>query len=81
MRSFDYSELASWTWDNEILSYIVKNHVREKIGRFSKRDVLTECPRLGSSSVEAALKRLVEEGLIQRIGTGRKTVYVRKEDF
>ena len=75
MRDFDYSGLASRTWDNEILSYIVKNHVRKKQDAF-----LTECPRLGSSSVEAALKRLVEEGLIQRIGAGRKTVYVRKED-
>ena len=58
---------------------IVKNYVQGKIGRFSKQEVLTECPRLGSSSVEAALKRLVEERIIQRIGSGRKTLYVRKD--
>lgn len=26
MRSFDYSNLKNRTWDNEILSYVVKIH-------------------------------------------------------
>lgn len=26
MRSFDYSNLKNCTWDNEILSYVVKIH-------------------------------------------------------
>lgn len=56
---------------------IVRAYVREKIGKFSKQDVLTGCPSLGSSSVESALKKLVEDGTLIRIGAGRKTMYAR----
>ena len=37
------------------------------------------CPSLGSSSVEAALKKLVEDGTLRRLGAGRKTLYVRAD--
>jgi Fic family protein len=56
---------------------IVKAYVNERIGKFSKREVLAGCPSLGSSSVESALKKLVENGTLVRIGAGRKTLYVR----
>lgn len=36
-------------------------------------------PSLGSSSVEAALKKLVQDGTITRLGSGRKTHYVRSD--
>jgi len=57
---------------------IVKKYVEESIGVFTKQDVLINCPKLGSSSVEASLKKLVEEGILERLGTGRKTCYVKK---
>ncbi len=44
---------------------------------FTKQDILQRCPQIKSSSVEAALKRLVEEGVLYRIGTGRSTKYQR----
>lgn len=56
---------------------IVKAFVQKKIGKFSKQDVLTGWPSLGSSSVESALKKLVEDGTLIRIGAGRKTMYAR----
>ena len=56
---------------------IVKVYIKEQIGKFSKQDVLAGCPSLGSSSVESALKKLVEEGVLVRIGAGRKTLYIR----
>lgn len=40
-------------------------------------DALAACPSLGSSSVESALKKLVDEGAIIRTGTGRKTMYMK----
>jgi Fic family protein len=43
-------------------------------------DALVGCPTLGSSSVEAALKKLVNEGVVERLGSGRKTHYVRKNE-
>ena len=58
---------------------VVKAYVSERIGKFSKQEVLVGCPSLGSSSVESALKKLVEEGILVRIGAGRKTLYARAE--
>ena len=58
---------------------IVKAYTEEHIGKFSKQDVLTGCPSLGSSSVEASLKKLVEDGTLIRIGAGRKTQYARTD--
>lgn len=57
---------------------IVKTYTESTIGKFSKQDALIACPSLGSSSVESALKKLVEEGVIIRTGAGRKTMYMRK---
>lgn len=58
---------------------IVKKYTEEKIGRFTGADVIAHCPSIGRSSVLAALKQLVEEGVIERHGNGRGTYYVRKE--
>jgi hypothetical protein len=52
--------------------------VTNKIGAFTKQEALEACPSLGSSSVEAALKKLCEDGTIERIGAGRNTKYVRR---
>ncbi len=57
---------------------IVKNYSLEQIGTFTKNDALISCPSLGSSSVEAALKKLVDEGILVKLGAGRNTQYVRQ---
>ena len=56
---------------------IVKNYASKALGKFSKQDALYACPTLGSSSVEAALKKLTEEKFLLRLGSGRNTLYVR----
>lgn len=56
---------------------IVRNAVGRKIGRFTKSDIAELCYTLSASSVEVALKKLVEVGELKRIGSGRSTVYVR----
>ncbi len=58
---------------------IVKNYVLNTIGTFTKQDALICCPSLGSSSIEASLKKLVEDGTITRLGNGRNTQYVRSD--
>ena len=60
---------------------IVKRFVMNKIGVFTKQEVLISCPSLGISSVESALKKLVENGEIVRLGVGKKTHYVRSDAF
>jgi hypothetical protein len=54
--------------------------VGNTLGIFTKAQILERCPSIGSSSVEAALKRLKEEGFILRQGGGRSTTYVRNPE-
>ena len=43
---------------------IVKKAVSDRLGVFTKMEILEQCPSIKSSSVEAALKKLKEEGYI-----------------
>lgn len=56
---------------------IVKKYIEEKVGKFTSADVVVHCPSIGRSSVLASLKRLTEEGLVVKYGSGRSTYYVR----
>ena len=58
-----------------------RNLVGGRIGKFSKQEVLVGCPSLGSSSVESALKKLVDDGILIRIGAGRKTLYANADSM
>ncbi|MCR5348086.1 MAG: Fic family protein [Bacilli bacterium] len=57
----------------------VREAIKKKIGRFGKSDIMELCPDLSTSSIEIALRALVEEGFIERRGGGRSTYYVRKD--
>lgn len=61
---------------------IVTRAVEKQSGDFTKIEILRLCPTLRSSSVEAKLKKLVEDGNLQRIGKGKATKYrrVRKQE-
>ena len=48
-----------------------------KIGRFSKQDIRELCPSLSISSVEGALRKLVDSGALKREGLGKNTYYYR----
>ena len=55
----------------------VRLAVQNKIGRFIKQDIRELCPSLSLSSVEGALRKLVEAGEIKREGNGKNTFYYR----
>lgn len=57
----------------------MKKYTEEKIGKFTSADVIAHCPSIGRSSALSALKKLTEEGLIIREGSGRSTFYVRAD--
>lgn len=78
-REFENRVGFAWKSGAKSTSYdIVKQYATTKIGTFTKQDALIACPSIGSSSIEAALKKLVNDGTIERLGSGRKTHYVRK---
>ena len=72
----DRMELAS-----EKLSALemVRKVVRSQIGKITKTQVLSLCPSLSASSVEAALKKLVKSSELTKQGGGRSTFYVRTD--
>lgn len=60
---------------------IVRKAVSERLGMFTKTEILELCPSIKSSSVETALKKLKEEGYILKQGGGRNTTYVRNPEY
>lgn len=58
---------------------MVRRATMEKIGRFTKQDILELCPSLSISSVEGSLRKLVESGELKKEGAGRSTKYFRTQ--
>ncbi len=55
----------------------VRKAAQSQPGRFTKQQLAELCPALSVSSLEGALRKLVETGELRREGTGRATRYVR----
>lgn len=60
---------------------VVKRYVDGKLGKFTGAEVIANCPSIGRSSALAALKRLLEDGVILRQGAGRNTYYVKTDSI
>lgn len=50
---------------------------QQKIGSFTKQDIRELCPSLSLSSVEGALRKLVDSGELRREGSGKNVHYYR----
>lgn len=58
---------------------LVRRAAYGKIGKFTKNDIMELCPSIGKTSIENALKKLVEEGALIRHGKGKSTFYTRSD--
>lgn len=56
---------------------IVKAAVDTKVGKFTKKEIANICPSISEKSVEAALRKLVDEQYIERHGTGKNSFYAK----
>lgn len=56
---------------------MVRKAINNKIGWFTKQDIRELCPSLSVSSIEGALRKLIELGEIRREGNGKNNKYVR----
>ncbi len=56
---------------------MVRKAVNNKIGWFTKQDIRELCPSLSVSSIEGALRKLIELGEIRREGNGKNNKYTR----
>jgi len=57
----------------------LKAVIDQKIGKFSKHEILEACPDISQVTVERTLTALVKEGYIVKIGAGRSTVYSKAD--
>lgn len=57
---------------------MVEKAVNHKIGKFTKSDIMEMCPEIGRASVENALKKMCDEGKIEKHGGGRSVFYSPK---
>lgn len=56
---------------------MVRLATQYKIGRFTKQDIRELCPSISISSIEGALRKMVDNGEIKREGSGKNTFYYR----
>ena len=49
----------------------------KKVGKFTKKEIANICPSISEKSVEAALRKLVDEQYIERHGTGKNSFYAK----
>lgn len=59
---------------------MVRKAVSTILGKFSKSQIVELCPSLSVKSVESALKKLTNEGIIKKCGTGKNTFYIRNDN-
>lgn len=57
---------------------MVEKAVNSKLGKFTKSDIMELCPEIGRASVENALKKLCDDGIIEKHGGGRSVFYSPK---
>ena len=80
LRAYKELEERIQLVEDKLSAYkMVKKVVESTLGTFTKKEIMEKCPKIGSSSVESALKKLKDEGIIKSLGMGRSTKYVRQK--
>lgn len=73
----EFNERMSLVEANTSSYDYVKNTIDMILGKFTKSELLEKCPNIAKSTLEAALKKLVEDGYIKKSGQGKSTFYYK----
>ena len=57
---------------------LVDNAVKQKLGKITKSDIAELCPSLSFSAIEKAIAKMVDEGKLEKQGSGKTTYYIIK---
>lgn len=57
---------------------MVRRATEQKIGKFTKSEIMELIPTVSKASIENSLKTLVNNGILERHGQGKATFYTRK---
>lgn len=71
----DFEERVNLVGNKLSAREMVENAVRNKLGKFTKSEIMELCPEIGRASVENSLRAMCEEGIIKKEGKGRATFY------
>ncbi len=74
----DFESRVNLVGEKLLAIELVRNVVLNKIGKFTKNEILELTPTISRASVENSLKKLTEEKVIEKVGKGKSTFYVRK---
>lgn len=56
----------------------VRKAVESRIGKFTKRKIIELCPNISASTVERNLRAMVNNGVLEKQGAGKSTIYIRR---
>ncbi len=73
----DFADRFSLVETKRLAIDVVNDATKQKLGRFSKQDIVELCPSLSTNSIEKSLKALMESGELAREGAGKATRYYR----
>ncbi len=59
---------------------VVRRYVEHRLGKMTAAEVIAACPSIGRSSALSAIKKLVEEQVLTKYGSGRATYYVHQTE-
>lgn len=77
----DFEERVDYVDEKIPTINLVRRVVDNKLGKFTKSDVMELVPSVGRATIENMLKQLVGEGYIERYGKGRATFYVKNKNL
>jgi Fic family protein len=74
----DFEERVDVVADKLPAIDMVKKAISGIIGKFNKSKLIELCPTLSTKSIESALKKLADDNLIEKHGSGKNTFYTVK---
>ena len=74
----DFESRVSLVTKKVSASEMVELAFERKIGKIKKSDIAELCPGISISAVEKGIAKLLSEGKIEKLGSGRNTFYVKK---
>ncbi len=77
----DFEERVDYADEKIQTIDLVRNAVDSKLGKFTKSDMMDSVPCVGRATIKNMLKKLTEEGYIERHGKGKATYYVKNVRF
>ncbi len=75
----DFEDRVDVVGEKLTATELVRRAVSQKYGKITKSDIMELCPTIGQKSVEASIRKLVDEGVLIKQGNGRGAYYLRSD--